>query len=317
MLHVTEADAKRLLTFPKAINLVREAYAKLALGLAVNPPRVLLSVPRGADMFFMPAHVFGQRTVSTKAARVNRGNSRNSLPTVLLTIYAYDARTGVQMAELEGEWLTAVRTAASTAVATDVLARKTVKVLGIFGTGLEARAHVPALELVRDFAKILVYSRKRSNRELFVKRISRNSAVPVFAADSRERVASEADVITTATTSDTPVFDGSLVTQGTHINAIGSATPEAREVDSELVGRSRVVVDSRAQALATYGDVIRAIKDRSVRKKDIHELGNVLIGKPRMVRKPDEITLFKSGGLAVLDAVLADYIIRRLSRETD
>jgi ornithine cyclodeaminase/alanine dehydrogenase-like protein (mu-crystallin family) len=266
-------------------------------------------------MFFMPAHVFGQRTVSAKVARVNRENSKNSLPTVLLTIYTYDARTGVQVAELEGEWLTAVRTAASTAVATNILARKTVKVLGIFGTGLEARAHVPALKLVRDFDKILVYSRNRRNRELFVKRMSRNSAVPVLEADSRARVASEADIIITATTSDTPVFDGRLVAQGTHVNAIGSATPEAREVDAELVGRSRVVVDSREQALATYGDVIWAIKDRAIRKKDIHELGNILIGRSRIVRRPDEITLFKSGGLAVLDAVLANYIIGRLSGE--
>src|SRR6266568_2248237 len=120
MLHVTEADVKRLLTFPKAIEIVRDAYVKLARGLAANPPRILLSVPGGASMFFMPGHIYGQRSVAVKVARVNPENSKLSLPTVLLNIYAYDATTGTQLAEVEGDWLTAVRTAASTAVATDV-----------------------------------------------------------------------------------------------------------------------------------------------------------------------------------------------------
>src|SRR5216117_1258203 len=129
MIHVTEADVKRLLRFAKAIELVREAYVRLARGEAANPLRVLLSVPGGASMFFMPGHVYGQGSVAVKVARVNAGNPRVSLPTVLLTIYAYDATTGVQVAEVEGEWLTAARMAASTAVATDVLASKSVRVL--------------------------------------------------------------------------------------------------------------------------------------------------------------------------------------------
>src|SRR5437867_2029909 len=124
MLHVNEADVKRLLPFSKAIELVREAYVRLARGEAVNPPRVLLSVPGGASMFFMPGHVYGQGSVAVKVARVNAGNPKVALPTVLLTIYAYDATTGLQVAELEGERRAPVRTAASAAVAADTLARK-------------------------------------------------------------------------------------------------------------------------------------------------------------------------------------------------
>src|SRR6266487_6014894 len=150
MLHVTEADVKSLLSFSKAVELVREAYVRLARGEAANPSRVLLSVPGGASMFFMPGHVYGQGSVAVKVARVNAGNPKVALPTVLLTIYAFDANTGEQIAEVEAEWLTAVRTAASTAVATDALARNNVKVLGVFGSGKEATAHIPALMLVRD-----------------------------------------------------------------------------------------------------------------------------------------------------------------------
>ena len=309
MIHVTEADVKRLLPFSKAIELVREAYVRLARGEAANPLRVLLSVPGGASMFFMPGHVYGQGSVAVKVARVNAGNPKVSLPTVLLTIYAYDATTGLQVAEVEGEWLTAVRTAASTAVATDILARKSVRVLGIFGTGMEATTHIPMLMLVRDFDKILVYSRDKRRRKSFAEKMSRDHGITVVAADSPERVARESDVIVTATTSDTPVFNGSLVKTGSHVNAIGSAAPEAREVDTELVKKSRVVVDSRAQALTTYGDIIGPVRDGAIRDSEILELGALLIGRTKLVRAGD-LTLFKSGGLAVLDATITDYILR-------
>jgi alanine dehydrogenase len=313
MLHVTEAGVKRLLPFSEAVEVVREAYVKLARDQAANPPRVLLSVPGGASMFFMPGHVYGQGSVAVKVARVNAGNLKVSLPTVLLTIYAYDAITGVQLAEVEGEWLTAVRTAASTAVATDILASKSVRVLGLIGTGREAVSHIPALMLVRDFGRILVYSRDKGRRELFAEKMSRDHGIAVVAADSPERVARESDVIVTATTSDTPVFDGSLVKAGSHVNTIGSATPEAREVDTELVKRSRVVVDSRAQALTTYGDIIGPIREGAIRESQILELGEILIGKTKRVHPAGDLTLFKSGGLAVLDAVITDYILRQLS----
>jgi alanine dehydrogenase len=312
MLHVAEADVKRLLPYSKAIQLVREAYVRLAQGHAVNPPRILLSVPNGASMFFMPAHVYGQKTVSIKAARVNVRNPQISLPTVMTTIYAYDAVTGVQVAEVEGDWLTAVRTSASTAVATDVLASKSVKVLGVFGTGTEAATHIPALMLVRDFDRILVYSRDKRKRELFAEKMSRDHAATVVAAEAPEQVARESDVIVTATTSDTPVFEGGMVKPGVHVNAIGRATTEGREVDTDLVKKSRVVVDSRPQALATYGDIIRPIREGVIQESDILELGEILIGRAK-VRPGSGSTLFKAGGLAVLDATITDYILKQVS----
>jgi len=265
-------------------------------------------------MFFMPGYVYGQGSVAVKVARVNAGNPKVALPTVLLTIYAYDASTGVQVAEVEGEWLTAVRTAASTAVATDILARKNARVLGVFGTGMEATTHIPMLMLVRDFDRILVYSRDKRRRELFAEKMSRDHGIAVVAADSPGRVARESDVIVTATTSDAPVFDGSLVKPGSHVNAIGSATPEAREVDTELVKRSRVVVDSRRQALTSYGDIIGPIREGAIRESEMLDLGEILIGKTETVHRVGDLTLFKSGGLAILDAMITDHILRQPSR---
>lgn len=313
MLHVKEADVERVLTFPKAIDLVREAYTRLARGKTINPERVQFAVEHGASFYFMPGHLLGQRTVALKAARVNVSNSSVSLPTVLSTVYVYDSITGGQTAEIEAEWLTAVRTAASTAVATDLLARKNSQVLGIFGSGTEAKSHVHALALVRNFKKVLVYSRDKNKRESFARKASAETGLNVGAVDGPDQVVKESDVIVTATDSRTPVFDGTLVQAGTHVNAIGRSAPNDREVDTELVSRSRVIVDSREQAIESYGDTAIPIRDGMLHDQDLIELGSLLIGESGFVRRPGEVTLFKAGGLAVLDAMVSDYIVLALN----
>ena len=314
MLHVTNADLKRLLPFSKAMDLVREAYVKLARAEALNPPRVMLSVPHGASMYFMPAHILGRRSAIVKVARVNPENSIVSLPSVLLNLYMYDAITGEPVAEIEGECLTAIRTAASSAVATDLLAEDGANILGVLGSGTQATSHIQALLMVRDFDKVIVFSRDKRRREEFAEKMTRECEMPIIASDSPDRVAEESDVITTATTSATPVFNGNLVKPGTHVNAIGSAAPETREVDTNLVRRSKVIVDSRLQALSTYGDIITPINERAIREADILELGELLNYDAKLAQKPGDLTLFKSGGLAALDAMIADHIVESLAR---
>ena len=313
MLHITEADVRNLLPLSKAVELAREAYVKLANREAVNPERILLTVPGGVSMFFMPAYVSGQRTVSIKIARVNPENPARSLPTVMSEILVYDSRSGVWLAEIPGETLTAIRTAASSAVATDVLAQRDVKIVGLLGTGRQAEAHVPAIQQVRDISRVVIYSRERARREAFAKQISRDCEVETLPADSPEQVVKQSDLIVTATTSHTPLFKGELVKKGTQVNAIGAAEPDAREVDTELVKRSILVVDSRAQALSTYGDIMIPIREKVIEETHIlAELGELLVKKRSISRDPNAITLFKSGGLAVLDAVAADYIVSQV-----
>jgi len=310
LLRVTEADVRNLLPFSKAVELAREAYVKLAEGEAVNPERVLLSVPGGASMFFMPAHVSGQRTVSIKIARVNPENPARSLPTVMSDILVYDSRSGALVAEISGETLTAIRTAASSAVATDVLAQGDVETLGLLGTGRQAEAHVPAIQQVRDISRVVVYSRDKTRGEAFARQISRDYELETLPADSPEQVVKRSDLIVTATTSHTPLFKGELVKKATHVNAVGAAEPGAREVDTSLVKRSILVVDSRAQAISTYGDIMIPMRENAIEETHIRaELGELLAKKRSISRGPNDITLFKSGGLAVLDAVAADYIV--------
>ena len=316
MLQITEADVRNHLSFSKAVELAREAYVKLANGEAVTPERILLTVPGGASMFFMPAHVSCHGTTSIKIARVNPRNPASSLPTVMSDILMYDSQSGVLLAEIAGEALTAIRTAASSAVATDVLARRDVESLGLLGTGREAEAHVPAIQQVRDISRVVAYSRDKPRREAFARQISEDCKVETLPANSAEEVAKESDVIVTATTSHTPLFKGEMVKDGTHVNAIGASEPDIREVDTSLVKRSALIVDSRAQAFSTYGDIILPLKEGAIEEASIlAELGELLTNRISISRLPSDVTLFKSGGLAVLDAIAADHVLSQIQRK--
>ncbi len=311
---MTNAEVKRLLSFPKAIELAREAYVKLEQMEALNPQRLPLTVPSGTTFFFMPAHIFGQRTVSIKVARVNPENSTRSLPSVMVTIYVYDSRTGQELAQIEADTLTAVRTAASTAVATDLLAREGAEALGVFGSGVEAAAHIGAIREVRELSQVLVYSRNRERREAFAKGVAAAQGIRTKAVDSPSEVAEKSEIIVTATTSPTPVLNGDLVSLGTHVNAIGASSQGSREIDTTLVKRSRLVVDSRQQALSTYGDIMIPLNEHAIEESHIQaELGELLAHDRIMKWDPNDITLFKSGGLAVLDAMAADFIVSQLA----
>jgi ornithine cyclodeaminase/alanine dehydrogenase-like protein (mu-crystallin family) len=164
---------------------------------------------------------------------------------------------------------------------------------------------------------VVVYSRDKRRREAFARKVSRDCKVETVAADSPEEVVQRSDVIVTATTSHTPLFNGELVEKGTHVNAIGASEPNSREVDTSLVKRSILFVDSRAQALSTYGVVLIPIREGAIDETHIRaELGELLTEKHSFSRTPNDITLFKAGGLAVLDAVVADYIASQVQNNS-
>jgi len=279
----------------------------------LEPLRTWFTIPGGASFYFMPAHVFGLRTVTVKVVSVKRGNGNRSLPSTSATIYVFDSRTGSALARVAGDNLTAIRTAASSALATHILALREVDTLGIIGTGRQAQAHVPAILEVRNVSRVLVYSRSTAHRTAFVRSASNNTSVPVSSATSAEEVARKSDVLVLATSSPVPLFKGSSVSLGTHVNAIGAALPSSREIDTALVKRSVIVVDSVEQAFATYGDIMIPLEERAITKGHVRtELGKLLLDPSIMKRGKNDITLFKAGGLAVLDAVFADYLVSRL-----
>ena len=310
MLRITDEEVEKRLDIPTCLRLAREAYVKQAKGEIICPPRAWLEVPKGSSLYAMPAHVLGARTIAVKLARVAPGNQVRSLPTTLATLYLFDAHTGELMAEIDGETLTAKRTAASTALATQVLANPRSSVLGVFGAGKQASAHIPMLLHVRPVKKIIVYTPDQVQLARFVKDLSNDSKFQVVAAKTPREVIESSDLILLATNSPTPVFDSSHSKPGTHLNAIGAALPTAREVDSKLVKNSVVFVDSREQALESYGDIVIPIREGMIDASHVRaELGDLVVNSHLFTRRPEDITLFKSGGIAGLDAVFAEYLL--------
>ena len=288
-------------------------YVKRAMERILEPPRTWFTIPGGASFYFMPAHVLGLRTVTVKVVSVKRGNGNRSLSSTSATIYVFDSRTGSALARVAGDNLTAIRTAASSALATDILALKEVDTLGIIGTGKRAQAHVPGILEVRKVSQVLVYSRSNAHRAAFVRRVSKNTSVPVIAATSAEEAARNSDILVLATSSPVPLFRGGSVSRGTHVNAIGAALPNSREMDTALVKRSVLIVDSFEQAVASYGDIMIPLKERTITKAHIRaELGELVLDPSIIRRGKNDITIFKGGGLAVLDAIFADYLVSRL-----
>jgi ornithine cyclodeaminase/alanine dehydrogenase-like protein (mu-crystallin family) len=310
VLSISEEEVGRALTVRKSIQLARRAYVERARKRVLEPLRTWFTVPSGGSFYFMPAYVFGFGTVSVKIVSVNPRNRDISLPSTSATIYVFDSKTGLELARIAGNDLTAIRTAASTALATDILALKETDTLGIIGTGRQAYAHVPAILEVRNVSRVLVYSRSKAHRAAFVRSVSKKIAVRVANAGSVEEVARKSDILVLATSSHVPLFSGSIVRLGTHVNTIGASLPSSREIDTTLVKRSVLVVDSVERAIATYGDIIIPLKEKAITRSHIRaELGEILLNPSIIRRRRDDITVFKAGGLGVLDAVFANYIV--------
>ncbi|HEX4605896.1 MAG TPA: ornithine cyclodeaminase family protein [Candidatus Angelobacter sp.] len=282
---------------------IRAIYAAFARGFATirMPPRIVLQMD-GAVLLVMPCYdatlpVAGVKLVSVSAkARVNG-------------VYELlDATTGIPVARMEANYLTDLRTAATSAVATDLLARKDTQTLGVFGSGREAAAHFAVLPHVRRFKRYLVCGSGRSDLQAFCAKLKNELAIDVGPA-SAETVARESDVICTCTNSPAPVFEGRWLRPGTHLNLIGAFQPETREVDDVAVKRSRVVVDTYESLLQEAGDLLIPLKDHTIERShiiaDLHEIAS---GKKPGRGGDDEITLFKSVGCALEDLVTAHLV---------
>ena len=223
------------------------------------------------------------------------------------TYILFDSQTASPKLIVPANYLTDLRTAATSAVATKFLARETAATLGIFGTGRQARAHLRVLPLVRNFQRVLVCGRTRAGTESFLQEASGDIAI---AAANAATVAAESDVICTCTTSPVPLFDGNLLRPGTHLNLVGSFQPHTREVDTVTVQRSRIFVDTYDGCLAEAGDLLIPMKEGTITRDhitaDLHELAAT---KKSGRTVADQVTLFKSVGCALEDLVAAELLL--------
>jgi ornithine cyclodeaminase len=311
-------DVRRSLPMADAVQAMKDAFRQFSTGQAEVPLRSRVEVTEaGGIALFMPAYLRGSRELAVKAVSVFPRNPERQLPTIHALVIAFDSETGAPAALLEGAALTALRTGAAAGAATDVLANPEVRVVGIFGSGVQARTQLEAMCAVRPVERVWIYSLDGAGaRAMADQARSLLPVVDVRLAATSEQAAGEADVICTATTSSTPVFSDHAVRPGTHINAIGAYTPEMQEIDPDTVARSRLFVDSRVAALAEAGDLIQPIRQGRIAEDWIQaELGEVISGERRGRTAPEEITLFKSVGLAVQDAAAAGAILRRAEAE--
>ena len=293
---LSEDDVRARLRMADLIEAMEQALVEFSAGRVQQPVRMVFAFGAERSLFgLMPSYVASLPALGAKLVTVCASNTGRGLETHQATIVMLDPLTGVVEAILDGRYITEVRTAAVSAVSARYLARKDAKVLGILGTGVQARSHLEALRLVRDFREVRVWSPTPDHLRRFA------AETGARAMEIAEAVVRGADVVVAATPSPTPVIQSEWVDDGTHVIAVGSALPTQRELDPALVARARLVVDSRAAALQEAGDVLMGIAEGRWTKEHITaELGELPI------RRDDrEITVFKSLGLAVEDLFAA------------
>ena len=303
------SDVQKALSMKDAIELAERGFVEFGAGGVDMPQRPVIFVPQNDGLAgFMPAFIRGMGALSIKTVTAFKNNPKKGMPTIFGTVMLLDPETGAPLSIMDGGYLTAVRTGAASGVATKYLARDDARVATIFGAGVQGRTQLEAICTVRDIEEVRVVDKDQQAAERFVKEMSGRGPIPVkvkVVASPKDALAG-ADVVATATTSPSPIFDGDDLSPGVHINGVGSHAPKARELDTRTVVRSKVVCDSVAACLVEAGDLLIPIEEGALNKSDIHGgLAEVISGQLVGRQSNEEITLFKSVGLAFQDAATA------------
>ncbi|TKJ28958.1 MAG: hypothetical protein CEE40_10170 [Chloroflexi bacterium B3_Chlor] len=316
---LSRADLQKALPMSEAIEAVKEAYLQLSTGQATVPLRTPLDIaPYEGLALFMPAYLTSSDELGLKVVSVFPRNPSRGLPIIHALVALFDAATGQPQAVVDGTYLTALRTGAASGAATDLLAHQDAQLVAIFGAGVQGRTQLEAVCHVRDIVKVKVYDLVPQKAEEYVSEMrGRGHPIPkdITVARSPREAVEGSDIICTATTSTSPVFADRDLQQGVHINGIGSYTPEMQEIAGETVQRAKVVVDSREACWAEAGDLIIPLEKGLIDREHIYaELGEIIAGsKPGRIT-PDEMTFFKSVGIAVQDVATASRALKAAER---
>lgn len=299
----------------EVIAAMEEVFSALTKREASVPERSVITLEDSDNAFlFMPGHLKQSGGVGIKVVGVFPTNAAKGIPTISAQIMLCDTETGEVSAILEGGFITALRTAATTAVATKYLARKDASKLGVFGAGVQARSQIEAHLEVRTLERIVIFDLERNKAEALARHFQLvcGQSCVCTVANNPEKLLGLCDIVVTATTSLNPVFNGDLLQRGAHVNSIGSYKPSVREVDDATVRRSRIFVDSYEHAMREAGDLIIPLKTGVIKEGAIQgELGELVLGRKKGRQNSDEITFFKSVGLAVQDLAVAQRVLEK------
>jgi alanine dehydrogenase len=302
---ITEEEVKARLDPGRVISAIEEAF-RTRYPQTLLPVRTQMNLAHGVFLV-MPSydrvgHILGMKLVTVLNASAALDEKLHA------TYLLLDPDTGQPQCTIAARYLTELRTAATSAIATKYLARQDARVLGIFGSGRQARIHLQVLSRVRKFDHYLISGLDVERTREFAQEMAKEIGAPVESVYSRA-CAAESDVLCTCTTSTSPLFDGNLLRSGTHLNLVGAFRPDTREVDDATVQRARIIVDTYEGAMAEAGDLLIPLKNHLITRShilsDLHEL---VSGKRRVRSNPDEITLFKSVGCALEDLVAAEML---------
>ncbi|MGH7668951.1 MAG: ornithine cyclodeaminase family protein [Gemmatimonadaceae bacterium] len=314
---LTQSQVTALLPMRECIPLMEEALASLARGEAVLPLRSVMRIPDTHGAFgMMPAYSAALPVFGVKLITVFPGNRGTNLDSHQGAVLLFDGKTGTLAAMLDASSITAVRTAAVSAVATKLLARDDASTLALLGSGVQARTHLEAIALVRSLDAVRVFSPNRAHAAEFAAWAGTALGLTVDVCDSAERAVRGSDIVCTVTSSREPVVLGEWLEPGMHLNAVGASQPDARELDSTAVARSRLFSDRRESLVNESADYLIPLREGRISEQHvIAELGEILTDKARGRERADEITLFKSLGLAVEDLAAATHVYAKAERE--
>lgn len=308
ILVLNEEDVRRLLTMEMALEGVEEGLRKLALDEAQNVSRQRSQTDH-VMLHVMSASAKSLGFVGYKCYATSRRGAE-------FHVGLFDGRSGALVCLMQADYLGQMRTGAASGVATQYMARPDASEVGLFGAGKQARTQLQAICTVRKVRRVQVYSRSEEHRVRFASEMSDMCETEVLPVPRPELAAQDKDIIITATNSREPVLKGDWIVEGTHINAIGSNFLGKSELDAVAVRRCEsIVVDSKDQARLEAGDFVQPMEDGSIHWADIHELGHVIVGRYTGRAHPQDVTLFKSLGIAIEDVAVAARVYARAKDE--
>jgi alanine dehydrogenase len=309
-----ESEVRSLLTMKDGIRIVEEGFEQYARGATTLAPRLVMKLEGDAGTFRIMAAIvpemggFGLKTLTGTPGK------RKPESTYFAMLY-FDVIEGALLAVIPATYITGIRTGAASGVATKYLARDDARTVGLFGAGFQGRNQIAAIREVRSIERVRIFDVAEAPARALARELE-NEGVEAVVTASPEETVRQADIVASATTASEPPIRGAWLPDGCHVNAVGANAPTKREVDAEAFARARVVVDFREQALQEAGDLMAAIQSGSFTKERIHaELGDVVIGKAKGRESREQITLFKSVGVAIEDVAVAAWVYREAKKK--
>lgn len=314
VLMINQSEVRQLLPMAECMEVMAQALMTLTRGDAILPLRPVLWLPEKVGALgMMPSYLGDIGAMGLKVVSVFPGNHGTEYDSHIGAVLLFETQHGQLLAIIDATEITAIRTAAVSGVATRLLARENAQHLAILGSGVQAHSHFAAMLNARNIQTVRLWSRNPEHAQYFARHMAKqHSNIPIKVAATVQEAIADADIICTTTSAPEPILKGEWISPGAHINAVGSSVPFTRELDTHAVVMSSLFVDRRESTLNEAGDFLFPKKEGAITDEHIlGEIGELLLGKIKGRQTPDEITLFKSLGLAVEDLAAANHIYKK------